>query len=287
MIPLPSSPKIIKKENNRAVFEIEGLYPGYGITISNTLRRVLLSSLEGAAITQIKIKGVSHEFSTIPGVLEDVITIILNLKKIRFKSFSKEPQRIILKAKGEKKIKAGDFDLTSELEIKNPDTPIATITTKSTQLQIEAIVETGIGYESVEQRESKKQESAVGMMPIDSIFTPVKRVSFQVENMRIGRRTDFDRLEIDIETDGTISPKEAFLKASEILCQHFSLFCEKEKENNKKISVKPLKKEKTEKKKKQTVKKKVKIEKKKIITKKETKKVKNEKKNKNKETIKK
>jgi len=281
MIPLPNSPKIIKKENNRAIFEIEGLYPGYGITISNTLRRVLLSSLEGAAITQIKIKDVNHEFSTIPGVLEDVITIILNLKKIRFKSFSKEPQRIILKEKGEKKVKAGDFDVSSEIEIKNPDAPIATITTKSTQLQIEAIVETGIGYQSVEQRELKKQES-VGMMSIDSIFTPVKRVSFQVQNMRVGKRTDFDKLKIDLETDGTISPKEAFLNASEILCQHFSLFYE----NDKKTSEKPLKKEKTEKKKRKVVKEKAKI-KKKIVSKKGIKKVKNEKKNKSKKTIKK
>jgi len=283
MIPLPSLPKIIKKENNRAIFEIEGLYPGYGITISNTFRRVLLSSLEGAAITQIKIKGVSHEFSTIPGVLEDVITIILNLKKIRFKSFSKEPQRIILKAKGEKKVKAGDFDVTSEVEVKNPDIPIATITTKSTQLQIEAVVETGIGYQSVEQRELKKQESAVEMMPIDSIFTPVKRVSFKVENMRVGKRTDFDKLKIDIETDGTISPKEAFSNASEILRQHFSLFCE----HDKKTLEKPLKKEKTEKKKKRAVKEKIKTKKKKIVSKKEIKKVKDEKKNKSKKTIKK
>jgi len=278
MIPLPSSPKIIKKENNRAVFEIEGLYPGYGITISNTLRRVLLSSLEGAAITQIKIKGVSHEFSTIPGVLEDVITIILNLKKIRFKSFAKEPQRIMLKEKGEKKVKAGDFNVSSELEIKNPDTPIATITAESTHLQIEAIVETGIGYQSVEQRELRKQES-VGMILIDSIFTPVKRVSFEVENMRVGKRTDFDKLKIDIETDGTISPKEAFLNASEILCKHFSLFSE----NDKKTLEKPSKKETTEKK--QITKKKVEVKKKKIVSKKEIKKVKNEKKNKSKKTI--
>jgi len=280
MIPLPSPPKIIKKENNRAVFEIEGLYPGYGITISNTFRRVLLSSLEGAAITQIKIKGVSHEFSTIPGVLEDVITIILNLKKIRFKSFTKEPQRIILKEKGEKKVKAGDFDVSSELEIKNPDTPIATITAESTHLQIEAIVETGIGYQSVEQRELGKQES-VGMMPIDSIFTPVKRVSFEVENMRVGKRTDFDKLKIDIETDGTISPKEAFLNASEILSKHFSLFSE----NDKKTLEEPSKKETTEKKKKQITKKKVEVKKKKIVSKKGIKKVKNEKKNKSKKTI--
>jgi DNA-directed RNA polymerase subunit alpha len=274
MIPLPNLPKIIKKENNRAIFEIEGLYPGYGITISNTFRRVLLSSLEGTAITQIKIKGASHEFSTIPGILEDAITIILNLKKIRFKSFTKEPQKITLKAKGEKKVRAGEFDVSSELEIKNPDFHIATITSKTTQLQIEAIVETGTGYQAAEQREPKKQES-VGMISIDSIFTPVKKVSFRVENMRVGKRTDFDKLKIDIETDGTISPEEAFLEASEILYQHFTLFCK----DNKKTIEKPLKKEKTEKKKK------VIIKKKKVI-KKEVKKVKNEKKNKNKKIIK-
>jgi DNA-directed RNA polymerase subunit alpha len=222
MIPLPNLPKIIKKQGNKAVFEIEGLYPGYGVTIGNTLRRVLLSSLEGAAITQVKIKGISHEFSTIPGVLEDVIIILLNLKKIRFKSFSDEPQQVVIKQKGEKVVKAGDFEVPPQLEIKNPETPVASLTSKSAQLQIKALVEKGVGYQSIEQREEKKLE--IGMIPIDAVFTPVRRVSFRVENMRVGRRTDFDKLEMDIETDGTISPEEAFLKASEILLEHFSLF---------------------------------------------------------------
>ena len=246
MIPLPNLPKIIKKQGNKAVFEIEGLYPGYGVTISNTLRRVLLSSLEGAAITQVKIKGVSHEFSTIPGVLEDVVIILLNLKKIRFKSFSDEPQQVVIKQKGEKVVKAGDFEVPPQLEIKNPEAPVASLTSKSAQLQIEALVEKGVGFQSIEQREEKKRE--IGMIPIDAVFTPVKRVSFRVENMRVGKRTDFDKLEMEIETDGTISPEEAFLNASEILLKHFSLFSEsrgkvkKETKEEKKVKIKKKKK---------------------------------------------
>jgi len=275
MIPLPNLPKIIKKQGNKATFEIEGLYPGYGVTISNTLRRVLLSSLEGAAITQVKIKGVSHEFSTIPGVLEDVITILLNLKKIRFKSFNNEPQQIVIRQKGEKVVKAGDFEVSPELEIKNPDALVATLTSKSAQLQIEAIVEKGVGYQSIEQREEKKRE--IGMIPIDAIFTPVKRVSFQVENMRVGKRTDFDKLEMEIETDGTISPEEAFLKASEILLEHFSLFS-KSYEKPKKIKMVKVK---------EKPKKKEKVKKIKARSKKVAKKTKHEKKKKRKKTLKK
>jgi len=246
MIPLPNLPKIIKKKEKKDVIENEGIYPGYGVTISNTLRRVLLSSLEGAAITQVKIKGVSHEFSTIPGVLEDVVIILLNLKKIRFKSVSDEPQQVVRKQKGEKVVKAGDFEVPPQLEIKNPEAPVASLTSKSAQLQIEALVEKGVGYQSIEQREEKKRE--IGMIPIDAVFTPVKRVSFRVENMRVGKRTDFDKLEMEIETDGTISPEEAFLNASEILLKHFSLFSErrgkvkKETKEEKKVKIKKKKK---------------------------------------------
>jgi DNA-directed RNA polymerase subunit alpha len=222
MIPLPNPPKIIKKENNTAIFEIEGLYPGYGVTVSNSLRRILLSSLEGAAVTQVKIKGVSHEFSTIPGVLEDVVIIILNLKKLRFKFFSDESEKITLKIKGEKIVKAKDFNVSSQLEIENSDLVIANLTSKNSQLEMEALVEKGVGYQLAEQREEKKKE--IGMIPIDAIFTPVKRVSSSIENMRRGKRTDFDRLTIEIETDGTISPEEAFLKACNILLDHFNLF---------------------------------------------------------------
>ncbi len=222
MIPLPDSPKIIKKENNTAIFEIEGLYPGYGVTIGNSLRRVLLSSLEGAAITQVKIKGVGHEFSTVPGVLEDVVTIILNLKKLRFKFFGEEVEKISLKAKGEKVVKAKDFKVSSQIEIENADLVIANLTGKNSQLEMEALVEKGVGYQPSEQREEQKKE--IGMIPIDAIFTPVKRVSLSTENMRRGKRTDFDRLKIEIETDGTVSPEDAFLRACDIFLEHFSLF---------------------------------------------------------------
>jgi len=222
MIPLPLSPKIVKEKGNTAVFEIGALYPGYGLTIGNSLRRVLLSSLEGTAVTQVKIKGVSHEFSTIEGVLEDVILILLNLKKLRFKMFTKEPQTATLNIKGEKVVKAKDFKLSPHLELANPETHIATLTKPSAELNMEIQVERGVGYVPVEEREQRKAE--VGVIPLDAAFTPIKKVSFRVENMRVGKRTDFDKLLIEVETDGTTSPAEAMKDACEILCNHFSLF---------------------------------------------------------------
>lgn len=237
-LPLPLSPKIIEKQGSRAVFEIEALYPGYGVTIGNTLRRVLLSSLPGAAITQVKIKGVQHEFSTIPGVMEDVINILLNLKQLRFKLFTEELQIATLKVKGEKTVKAGDFQLPAQVELINKDFPIATLTEKKADLEIEIQIERGLGYEPVERR--KKEKLPIGIIAIDSIFTPIRRVSYHVENMRVGERTDFDRLKVEIETDGTLLPEEAFSKASEILVKHFSLFSEAFKAEE----IKPPKKEK-------------------------------------------
>jgi len=224
MIPLPKAPKIIKKEKNKATFEIEALYPGYGVTIGNALRRVLLSSLEGAAVTQMKIKGVPHEFTTIPGVLEDVITIMLNLKQLRFKMIGEEPQRATLKIKGEKEVKGADFELPAQLELVNPDCHIATLTSKNTKLEMEILVEKGVGYLPRERKRKEKLE--IGVIPVDAIFTPVKRVAMRTENMRVGERTDFDRLFLEIETDGTITPQEAFLKASEILINQFSFLKE-------------------------------------------------------------
>lgn len=224
MIQLPHPPKIIKKEKNKATFEIEALSPGYGVTIGNALRRVLLSSLEGAAVTQMKIKGVSHEFSTLPGVLEDVITIMLNLKNLRFKMIGKEPQKAFLKVKGEKEVSGKDFELPAQLEIVNPDCHIATLTSKNAQLEMEILVEKGVGYLPRERKETKRVE--VGTIPVDAIFSPVKRVAMKIENMRVGERTDFDRLFLEVETDGTISPEEAMEKASEILISHFSLIKE-------------------------------------------------------------
>jgi DNA-directed RNA polymerase subunit alpha len=222
MISLPLKPKVIKKEKDKVVLEIEALYPGYGITIGNSLRRVLLSSLEGAAITQVKIKNIPHEFSTLSGVMEDMVDIILNLKQLRFKIFSLEPQKATLKVKGEKEIKGSDFKLPTQLELVNKDIHIATTTDKKSELEMEIQVEKGIGYVQAEER--KKQKLGVGVIVLDAIFTPVKRVSLRVENMRVGERTDFDRLFLEIKTDGTISPEEAFSKASDILLNHFSSF---------------------------------------------------------------
>lgn len=221
-IPLPQKPKIVKKEDRRAIFEIEACYPGYGVTLGNAMRRVLLSSLPGAAITGVKIKGVQHEFSTIPGVMEDVIEIILNLKKIRFKFYGDQPITAYLSVKGAKEIKAADIKKTSEIEVINKDSHIATLTNKKAELEMEIKIEKGLGFVPSENR--KKEKLEIGLIAVDAIFTPVKKVNFEVENMRVGERTDFNRLRIDVETDGSISPQEAFREAAEILVNQFKLF---------------------------------------------------------------
>lgn len=223
MISLPLQPKVVKKEgeNNKALLEIEALYPGYGVTVGNALRRVLLSSLPGASITQVKIKNAPHEFSTLPGVTEDIITILLNLKQLRFKIFADGPQKATLKVKGEKEVKGRDFEIPAQMELVNLDCHIATLTARSAELEIEILVEKGIGYLPREERK-KEVDSGVGVIPVDAIFTPVKRVGFRSENMRVGERTDFDKLSLNIETDGTITPEEGFSQAAEILSSHFS-----------------------------------------------------------------
>lgn len=224
MISFPLHPKIIKKNKNRSLFQIEALYPGYGITVGNTLRRVLLSSLAGAAVTEVKIKGVQHEFSTIPGVLEDVLIITQNLKNLRFKIFEGDTQKAHLKIKGEKEVKGSDFDFPSQVKLANPDCHIATLTNSKAELEMEIQIEKGVGYESKDQRKKKKAE--IGVIPLDAIFTPIKNVNFQIENMRVGDRTDFDKLNLEIETDGTISPEQAFLEACQFIIKHFSIFVE-------------------------------------------------------------
>jgi len=231
MIPLPLQPKIIEKKENYARFEIETLYPGYGVTIGNSLRRVLLSSLPGAAVTQMKIKGVPHEFSTIPGVLEDVVLIMQNLKQLRFRVYSEDPQKAHLKVKGERKVKSADFEFPAQVELINKDVQIATLTQKSSELDMEIQIEKGLGYFPREAR--KKEKLEIGAIPVDAIFTPVRRVSYKIENMRVGERTDFDRLFLEIETDGTIPPEEALFSTSEILVKHFSLFAETFKKEEK------------------------------------------------------
>lgn len=221
MISLPKSPKIIEKKENQTSFVIEALYPGYGITVGNALRRVLLSSLPGAAVTHVKIKGVDHEFTTLSGVLEDVITICLNLKKLRFKLHSDELQRATLNVHGEKKVTGADFKLPSQLELINKDLHIATLTDKKANLEMEIVVQNGIGYEPREMRDKEKLD--IGQISLDAIYTPVRKVSYKVDNMRVGERTDFDRLLIEIETDGSMTPEEALMRATEILIEHFSL----------------------------------------------------------------
>ena len=219
MIPFPK-PIIVKEETgNKGVFEIEELYPGYGATIGNSLRRVLLSSLEGAAVTRAKIKGVAHEFSTIPGIAEDVIAIILNLKQMRFKMYGMEPQTATLRIKGEKEIRGSDFKLPSQLELINKDIVIAHRTLKGGEFEMELKIERGIGYVPV--LEQKKEKTEIGTLALDGIFTPVKNVSFKVEHMRVGEKTDFDRVILEVETDGTMRPALAVQTAIEILQKHF------------------------------------------------------------------
>ena len=232
MITLPKKPKVTKKENNQAVFEIEACYPGYGTTLGNILRRVLLSSLPGAAITSVKIKGVQHEFSAIPHVIEDAVQIILNLKQIRFKLHTDQPVKAWLKAKGEKEVKAADIKTSSELEVVNPKAHIATLTNKKADLEIEMEIEPGLGYSPVELR--KKGKIEIGKIAVDAIFSPVRKVNYSTEHMRVGERTDYGRLKINIETDGTITPEEAFRQAAQILVDHFKIFAFLEEKKAKK-----------------------------------------------------
>ncbi len=224
MIPLPLQPKVVEKKGNSAIFEFEGLYPGYGVTIGNSLRRVLLSSLPGAAVTQVKIKNTQHEFSTIPGVREDVINILLNIKQLRFKLYGEESQKAKLSVKGAKTVKGSAFQLPSQVELMNKEASVATLTAKTAHLEIEILIEKGLGYEPAEIRKKGKME--IGTIALDAIFTPVRKVSYRVENMRVGERTDFDRLSIELETDGTVTPEEALSEAAGILVKHFGLLGE-------------------------------------------------------------
>lgn len=219
---LPKALKLVKQvSEHRAILEIEELHPGYGLTIGNALRRVMLSSLPGAAITSIKVKDVNHEFSTLPGVLEDVVEIILNLKQIRFNAHTDEPQVITLKAKGEGEVTAKDIKTVSQVEIINTDAHIATLTSKSASLEMEIRVEKGLGYSAIESRKREKQE--IGTIAVDAIFTPVKTINFEVEDMRVGDKTNYNRLRFDIETDGTITPIEAITNAANLLIEHFKI----------------------------------------------------------------
>ncbi len=194
---------------------------GYGVTLGNSLRRVLLSSIEGSSVTAVKIGGAQHEFSTIPGVLEDVPEIILNIKSLVLNSHSKIPKTIYIKRAAKGDVKAKDIAVDETIEIINPNLHIATLT-KDTKLNIEMEVSRGRGYVSAEL--NKKEDSAIGLIPIDSIFTPIRKVNFLVENTRVGQRTDYDKLILEILTNGAITPKDALLYASNILQRHLDIF---------------------------------------------------------------
>ncbi len=214
-IVLPSKPKIVSEVDFSGTYEIDGLYPGYGHTLGNSLRRIILSSLPGSAVTKVKIAGISHEFSVMPGVKEDAITILLHLKKVRFKVVGDEPQILTLKVKGAKEVTAGDIKVVGGVDVLNPDQIIATLTDKSAELDMEITVQKGLGFVPKEVLEKSRVD--IGQITLDAIFTPIKRVSYEVDNMRVGDRTDFNRLKIFIETDGTITPKEALEKSIETM----------------------------------------------------------------------
>jgi len=208
---LPSKPKVIREDKVSGVYEIDGLYPGYGHTLGNSLRRIILSSLPGTAITKVKIRGVEHEFSTIDGVKEDVITILLSLKKVRIRLDTDESQVITLKASGIKEVTAKNIDVPGQAEVLNPELHIASLTEKSADLDIELTVEKGLGFVSKEVLQKERVD--IGAITLDAAFTPIRKANYEVENMRVGDRTDFNRLRLMIETDGTVTPREALEKS--------------------------------------------------------------------------
>ena len=217
-ITLPSKPRIVSEEGNQGMYEIDSLYPGYGHTLGNSLRRIILSSLPGATVTRVKIEGVPHEFATLEGVRETVMEILLNLKRVHYVLHGDEPQVIGLVAKSGE-VTAKDFKLPSQVEIKNPEQHIADISGKG-MIELEATVERGLGY--VPREVLTKEKVDIGMIALDATFTPIRRVNYEVENMRVGDRTDFNRLRIFIETNGTVTPREALERSIETMIHQLS-----------------------------------------------------------------
>lgn len=215
----PKISKVIDKENNTAVFEIKPCYPGYGITLGNALRRALISSLPGAAITNIRIKGAGHEFSTIAGVLEDIVQITLNLKQVRIRMNSEEKVSASLKILGEKEITAGDIKVPSNVEIVNKDLHIATLTDKKSELDMAIAIEKGIGY--VPSEKAQQADFPIGTIVLDAIFSPVVKVKYGVEDIRVGGMTNYNKINLEIQTDGTIAPQGALNHALSILINQF------------------------------------------------------------------
>jgi len=216
-----------KQNKNKGSVIIEPCYPGYGTTWGNALRRVLLTSLEGAAVTAVKIRGARYEFSTLDYVQEDILDIILNLKLLRLKIFKEtdKPIKLTLKASGERRVTARDVDKSADVEIVNPDLLIANLTDKKAKLEMEIWVEKGYGW--VPSEEKSREDKDIGTIIVDSIFTPVLNVAVNIENVRVGKRTDYDKLILTIETDGIVSPLQAFLAASKLLAEQFNLLIER------------------------------------------------------------
>ena len=218
--------------NNKQII-IEPCYPGYGATIGNALRRVLLSSLPGAAVVGVKIKGANHEFMTLPHVKEDILELILNLKRLRLKVFSDEIVKIELDARGEKEVKASDIKKSSLVEIANPDLVLGHVTDMAGSLSMEIFVSQGAGYVTVESREGAKNE--IGYIEMDSIFSPILSVGVNIENVRIGKMTNWDKLVLDLVTDGTITPEDAFYKSVDILIGQFNALVKKTGKEDKEV----------------------------------------------------
>ncbi len=223
-ISLPQQIKFNKISENRKEAIIGPCHPGYGITLGNAFKRVILSSLEGGAPFAVKIKGVQHEFSTIPNVLEDVVEIILNLKQLRLKIFTEEEVKISLDVKGEKEVKAKDIKTSSDVEIVNPDLHIATLTDKKAELKMDIFVKKGRGYWPIEDRDEKEKE--IGVIALDAFFSPIKKVGLKTENVRVKQMTTYENITLDIETDGSITPEEALKQASDILVEQFTFVSE-------------------------------------------------------------
>jgi DNA-directed RNA polymerase subunit alpha len=213
-ITLPSKPRVVSEEGMLGIYEIDSLYPGYGQTLGNSLRRIIFSSLPGAAITQVKIEDVQHEFATIEGIRESVMEILLNLKRVHFTLHGDEAQTIRLSIKGPKQVTAADFQLPSQVEVANPDQHIADISGK-VSFELEATIERGLGY--VPREVLTKEKADIGTIALDAAFTPIRRANYEVEDMRVGDRTDFNRLRVIIETNGTITPREALERSIEIM----------------------------------------------------------------------
>lgn len=216
----PALASVTDHNPTSATFTIEPLHPGYGMTLGNSLRRVLLSSIAGAAVTGFRINGISHEFTTVKGVKEDVVAIMLNLKNIRFKVFSDEPQTITLSKKGKGAITAKDLQLNSDVEVVNKDQVICTVDDDKATVNIELVIETGRGYRPLDEQGSGRKVSDMIMM--DALFTPVLRVRYKVENTRVGQMTDLDRLLLTVDTDGSITPSDAFEEAAAILVNQYT-----------------------------------------------------------------